>query len=73
MVNHKHIVWSEDVIDPIITRSCSCEGCPHCKHRLSATNMYCSIFGQYRCIECKDYRCLGCLYSNVCNYCKRIT
>lgn len=65
--------WSPDTKDTIIKRNCLCEGCPCCKQRINKDNMYCHIFGEFRCKVCKDYRCKGCMYNNiVCNYCKRV-
>ena len=66
----KQVQWAFDVEDTVIKRFCLCEGCPHCKHK---TDMYCSVFTQHKCKECKEYRCHNCLYNkDICNYCMRI-
>ena len=66
----KHVNWAPDVQDPVITRTCLCEGCPGCRNR---SGMYCDTFTHEKCNKCKDYRCHKCLYNkDVCNYCMRI-
>jgi hypothetical protein len=72
----KSVHWDSNVKDIIIKRMCLCEGCPHCKYRLNSDNMYCYRFGKYKCEDCNEYRCKGCLYTKIvtmCNYCKRIS
>jgi hypothetical protein len=71
----KQVYWDSLVKDTIIKRWCLCEGCSYCKHQLDKKNMYCYKFGQYRCEECNDYRCVNCVYTKIvtmCNYCMRI-
>lgn len=71
----KKVSFSANTAFPEIKRPCLCQGCPYCKHRLNASNMYCYVFGKYRCEDCNEFRCEGCMYTKVtatCNYCKRI-
>ena len=69
----KKVHWTHDTKDTVLKRNCLCEGCTYCIKRINKENMYCYIFGEHRCLECKDYRCGGCMYNEkVCKYCKRM-
>jgi hypothetical protein len=67
-MSNKKIKWADDVIDPIIKRSCECQCCLGC-----GRNSLCNKFGPHFCNNSDEWRCNLCY--NVaklsCNYCLR--
>lgn len=35
-------------------------------------HIFCKTFGQFKCEECKEWRCKKCITVWICRYCKRI-
>lgn len=65
----KHVTWNINVIDTVVKKPCECQCCYICR-----TNSTCGIFGKFKCIKCKEWRCGFCIKINIltCNYCLRI-
>jgi hypothetical protein len=61
----KKVTWPENLVEPIIKRVCDCQACLKCFGN-------CKTFGQFKCEECKQWRCKKCIIVWICRYCKRI-
>ena len=63
----KKVRWQENLIEPKIKRVCECQGCGKCIDPLLKSHY---TFGQFKCSECKQWRCIKCITVWICRYCK---
>lgn len=65
----KIVTWNSNVVENEMKRQCECQYCYVC----DSNSKQCRIFGKFKCIECKEWRCSMCIHrsSLKCNYCRR--
>lgn len=59
----KHVTFDISVRETTMKRICECQTCSNYNNKLKITKQqYCEILGEHKCVECKEWRCDGCMF-----------